>query len=151
MSGKLVRPVQPPQARSKSVPEDVLRLGKTDKPVQPSQVPIKDVPEEVSMLGKDDNPEQFCHANEKSTQLDKFKSGKTVNAVQSFHAPKEFGKRLFPNFSTLVVLIAGKEFVVGWPGALLIAEQPCQAPIRWRAEEVSKVGKSVKPAQPSHA
>ena len=63
------------------------RLGKTDKPVQPSQVPIKDVPEEVSMLGKDDNPEQFCHANEKSTQLDKFKSGKTVNAVQSFHAP----------------------------------------------------------------
>ena len=63
------------------------RLGKTDKPVQPFQVPIKDVPEEVSMLGKDDNPEQLSHANEKSTQLDKFKSGKTVNAVQSFHAP----------------------------------------------------------------
>ena len=52
LAGKLVRPVQPYQAKLNLVPEDVSMSGKLVRLVQPNHACLKSVPEDVLMSGR---------------------------------------------------------------------------------------------------
>ena len=65
LAGKLVRPVQPYQAKLYLVPEDVSIRGKLVRLLQSNHACTNLVPDDVSMSGKLVRPVQFFQASSK--------------------------------------------------------------------------------------
>ena len=86
LAGKLVRPVQPYQAKLNLVPEDVSMSGKLVRLVQPNHACLKSVPEDVSIKGKLVRPVQFFQASPKLVPEDVSIRGKLVRLEQPYQA-----------------------------------------------------------------
>ena len=99
-AGKLVRLVQPRQARKKLVPEDVSIGGKLVRLEQSRQALLKLVPADVSMRGKLVRLEQLYQAIAKSVPDDVSMRGKLVRLEQS--------RQALPKLSPADVSIRGK-------------------------------------------